>query len=56
MGDSKDRMRTTTRDHNSLTDFASNVERERLNGMNFSAADRLPLILATVTQLVNATS
>lgn len=42
MGDSKSRMRTTTRDHNSLTDFASNVKRERLNLMNFSAADRMP--------------
>lgn len=42
MGDSKSRMRTTTRDRNSLTDFASNVKRERLNLMKFSAADRMP--------------
>ena len=42
MGDSKSRMRTTTRDRNSPTDFASNVRRERLNLMKFSAADRMP--------------
>lgn len=42
MGDSKSRMRTTTRDRNSLADFASNVKRERLNLMKFSAADRMP--------------
>lgn len=40
--DSKSRMRTTTRDRNSLTDFASKVKRERLNLMKFSAADRMP--------------
>ena len=42
MGDSKSRMRTTTRDRTSLTDFASNVKRERLNLMKFSAAHRMP--------------
>lgn len=42
MGDSKSRMSTTTRDRNSLTDFASNVKKERLNLMKFSAADRMP--------------
>ena len=41
MWDSKNVMRRTTLNHNSRTDFASNVKRERLNGMKFPAADRL---------------